>query len=91
MTLKSNKNEPAVVLEPVSSVRTALSDLYLEHLLQSKPKTDKVCCHLQCLFICVTFSCPRSWCYTSMFVSGEAERCFCFPTISLKIDPVVFL
>uniref|UniRef100_A0AAQ4RQV9 55 kDa erythrocyte membrane protein n=2 Tax=Gasterosteus aculeatus aculeatus TaxID=481459 RepID=A0AAQ4RQV9_GASAC len=41
MTLKSNKNEPAVVLEPVSSVRTALSDLYLEHLLQSKPKTDK--------------------------------------------------
>ncbi|KAM8897285.1 55 kDa erythrocyte membrane protein isoform 2-T2 [Spinachia spinachia] len=40
MTLKSNKNEPAVVLEPVNSVRTALSDLYLEHLLQSKPKTD---------------------------------------------------
>ncbi|XP_061596028.1 55 kDa erythrocyte membrane protein isoform X1 [Cololabis saira] len=42
MTLKSNKNEPAVVLEPVSSVRTALSDLYLEQLLQHKPKPDKV-------------------------------------------------
>ena len=42
MTLKSNKNEPAVILEPVSSVRTALSDLYLEQLLQNKPKSDKV-------------------------------------------------
>lgn len=42
MTLNSNKNEPAVVLESVSSVRTALSDLYLEQLLQNKPKTDKV-------------------------------------------------
>ncbi|KAM4726227.1 LOW QUALITY PROTEIN: 55 kDa erythrocyte membrane protein [Anableps anableps] len=42
MTLKSNKNEPALVLEPVNSVRTALSDLYLEQLLQNKPKSDKV-------------------------------------------------
>uniref|UniRef100_A0A4W6F5A7 55 kDa erythrocyte membrane protein n=1 Tax=Lates calcarifer TaxID=8187 RepID=A0A4W6F5A7_LATCA len=41
MTLKSNKNEPAVILESVSSVRTALSDLYLEQLLQNKPKSDK--------------------------------------------------
>ncbi|XP_037543975.1 55 kDa erythrocyte membrane protein isoform X1 [Nematolebias whitei] len=41
MTLKSNKNEPAVLLEPANSVRTALSDLYLEHLLQNKPKSDK--------------------------------------------------
>lgn len=41
MTLKSNKNEPAVILEPVNSVRTALSDLYLEQLLQNKPKSDK--------------------------------------------------
>ncbi|XP_061818030.1 55 kDa erythrocyte membrane protein isoform X2 [Nerophis lumbriciformis] len=42
MTLKSNKNEPAVILEPVNSVRTALSDLYLEQLIQNKPKSDKV-------------------------------------------------
>ncbi|TNN86845.1 erythrocyte membrane protein [Liparis tanakae] len=41
MTLKSNKNEPAVSLESVNSVRTALSDLYLEQLLQNKPKSDK--------------------------------------------------
>ncbi|XP_013871877.1 55 kDa erythrocyte membrane protein [Austrofundulus limnaeus] len=41
MTLKSNKNETAVLLEPLNSVRTALSDLYLEHLLQNKPKPDK--------------------------------------------------
>ncbi|XP_061818032.1 55 kDa erythrocyte membrane protein isoform X4 [Nerophis lumbriciformis] len=41
MTLKSNKNEPAVILEPVNSVRTALSDLYLEQLIQNKPKSDK--------------------------------------------------
>ncbi|KAA8587189.1 hypothetical protein FQN60_001025 [Etheostoma spectabile] len=41
MTLKSNKNEPAVILESVNSVRTALSDLYLEKLLQNKPKSDK--------------------------------------------------
>lgn len=47
MTLKSNKNEPALILESVNSVRTALSDLYLEQLLQNKPKSDKVtfsCC-----------------------------------------------
>lgn len=42
MTLKSNKNEPAVILDSVNSVRTALSDLYLEQLLQNKPKSDKV-------------------------------------------------
>lgn len=41
MTLKSNKNEPALILDSVNSVRTALSDLYLEQLLQNKP-TDKV-------------------------------------------------
>ncbi|KAM4620689.1 55 kDa erythrocyte membrane protein isoform 1-T1 [Polymixia lowei] len=41
MTLKSNKNEPAVTLEPINSVRTALSDLYLEQLLQNKPKSEK--------------------------------------------------
>ncbi|KAG7516242.1 55 kDa erythrocyte membrane protein [Solea senegalensis] len=41
MTLKSNKNEPAVVLDSVSSVRTALSDLYLEQLLQNKSKSEK--------------------------------------------------
>lgn len=42
MTLNSNKNEPAVILERVNSARTALSDLYLEQLLQNKPKPDKV-------------------------------------------------
>lgn len=42
MTLKSNKNDPTVTLESVNSVRTALSDLYLEQLLQNKPKSDKV-------------------------------------------------
>ncbi|XP_041933121.1 55 kDa erythrocyte membrane protein [Alosa sapidissima] len=41
MTLKSNKNEPAVIFEQVNSVRTALSDLYLEQLLQNKPRTEK--------------------------------------------------
>ncbi|XP_055799171.1 55 kDa erythrocyte membrane protein-like isoform X1 [Salvelinus fontinalis] len=41
MTLKSNKNEPAVILERVNSARTALSDLYLEQLLQNKPKPEK--------------------------------------------------
>lgn len=44
MTLKSNKNEPAATLESVNSVRTALSDLYLEQLIQNKPKSDKVPC-----------------------------------------------
>lgn len=47
MTLNSNKNEPAVILESVDGVRTALSDLYLEQLLQNKTKSDKVLC---CLF-----------------------------------------
>lgn len=42
MTLNCNKNEPAVTLERVNSARTALSDLYLEQLLQPKPKSEKV-------------------------------------------------
>ncbi|KAG7265813.1 hypothetical protein CRUP_004267 [Coryphaenoides rupestris] len=42
MTLNSNKTEAAVTLEPgVPGVRTALSDLYLEQLLQNRPKADK--------------------------------------------------
>ncbi|KAI4882499.1 hypothetical protein NFI96_018895 [Prochilodus magdalenae] len=41
MTLKSSKNEPAIILERVSGVRTALSDLYLEQLLHNKPRADK--------------------------------------------------
>lgn len=52
MTLKSNKNEPAVVLEPLNSVRTALSDLYLEQLLQNKPKSDKVGVVFTLFFLC---------------------------------------
>lgn len=42
MTLKYNKTEPVLIQEPVASIRTALSDLYLEQLLQNKPKVDKV-------------------------------------------------
>ncbi|KAK1167328.1 55 kDa erythrocyte membrane protein [Acipenser oxyrinchus oxyrinchus] len=42
MTLKSNKNEPAAVFERVNSAHTALSDLYLEQLLQNKTKPEKV-------------------------------------------------
>uniref|UniRef100_A0A8C5A1Y2 55 kDa erythrocyte membrane protein n=1 Tax=Gadus morhua TaxID=8049 RepID=A0A8C5A1Y2_GADMO len=38
MTLKSNKNEPTVTLEPIPGVRTALSDLYLEQLLHNRPE-----------------------------------------------------
>ncbi|RVE63596.1 hypothetical protein OJAV_G00137870 [Oryzias javanicus] len=41
MTLKYNKTEPVLIQEPVTSIRTALSDLYLEQLLQNKPKVDK--------------------------------------------------
>lgn len=41
MTLKSNKNEPAAVLDQVNSARSALSDLYLEQLLQNKPRAEK--------------------------------------------------
>ncbi|GAA6087751.1 55 kDa erythrocyte membrane protein, partial [Tachysurus ichikawai] len=40
MTLKSNKNEPAAVLDLVNT-RSALSDLYLEQLLLNKHKADK--------------------------------------------------
>lgn len=54
MTLKSNKNEPAATLESVNSVRTALSDLYLEQLIQNKPKSDKV----RCFFFLYTFFTP---------------------------------
>lgn len=62
MTLKSNKNEPAVILESVCSVRTALSDLYLEQLLQNKPKSDKVRSRFL-LFVWFFF-------YLSFFIGG---------------------
>ncbi|KAM6427219.1 55 kDa erythrocyte membrane protein [Liasis olivaceus] len=39
MTLKSERSR-----DSVSSMRTALSDLYLEHLLQSKPRAETVSC-----------------------------------------------
>ncbi|XP_028671925.1 55 kDa erythrocyte membrane protein [Erpetoichthys calabaricus] len=42
MTLKCDKKEPAAVFERVNSARTALSDLYLEQLLQNKAKPEKV-------------------------------------------------
>ncbi|KAM9333723.1 55 kDa erythrocyte membrane protein isoform 2-T2 [Pholidichthys leucotaenia] len=41
MTLRYNKTEPNFIPEPASSIRTALSDLYLEQLLHSKAKPDK--------------------------------------------------
>ncbi|XP_043913613.1 55 kDa erythrocyte membrane protein [Protopterus annectens] len=41
MTLNSNRNEPAAMFESVNSLRTVLSDLYLEQLLQ-KSKPDKL-------------------------------------------------
>lgn len=62
MTLKFNKNEPALILESVNSARTALSDLYLEQLLQNKPKSDKVLCRFY-LFFFFFFSLPPAfWC-----------------------------
>lgn len=64
MTLKSNKNEAAVILEPVNSVRTALSDLYLEQLLQHKPKSDKVICPVYLSFLLAPYSLMH------MFASG---------------------
>ncbi|KAJ1102428.1 hypothetical protein NDU88_007478, partial [Pleurodeles waltl] len=41
MTLKSSKKEPvSAALESVGTMRTVLSDLYLEHLLQSKGRPE---------------------------------------------------
>lgn len=88
MTLKSNKNEPAVILESVNSVRTALSDLYLEQLLQNKPKSDKV----RCRFFFLPLFAPQILVY--MFASGKQAMghmtVVCSSTRSLKIDLVVF-
>lgn len=81
MTLKSNKNEPAVTLESVNSVRTALSDLYLEQLIQNKPKSDKVRCLflLVIFFFCTFFSCPYSnilcACLLPGFSYAPLDRC----------------
>lgn len=81
MTLKSNKNEPAVTLESVNSVRTALSDLYLEQLIQNKPKSDKVrCLFLLVIFFFYTFfSCPYSnilcACLLPGFSDAPLDRC----------------
>uniref|UniRef100_A0A3Q2NYE3 55 kDa erythrocyte membrane protein n=1 Tax=Fundulus heteroclitus TaxID=8078 RepID=A0A3Q2NYE3_FUNHE len=71
MTLKSNKNEPALILEPVNSVRTALSDLYLEQLLQNKPKSDKV----RCLPYLLCHRPPKF--YLEMFTSGYSRFIGC--------------
>lgn len=91
MTLKSNKNEPAVTLESVNSVRTALSDLYLEQLIQNKPKSDKV----RCLFFLVIFLFTHSfraptaiYCLLACFRDSAMRHMtvVCFATRSLKID-----
>nr|XP_033801011.1 55 kDa erythrocyte membrane protein isoform X2 [Geotrypetes seraphini] len=42
MTLKSNKNETAAAFESMNSMRTALSDLYLEQLLQNRTKAETI-------------------------------------------------
>ncbi|XP_069068245.1 55 kDa erythrocyte membrane protein isoform X1 [Pleurodeles waltl] len=43
MTLKSSKKEPvSAALESVGTMRTVLSDLYLEHLLQSKGRPESI-------------------------------------------------
>ncbi|XP_069505078.1 55 kDa erythrocyte membrane protein [Ambystoma mexicanum] len=43
MTLKTTKKEPvSAALENVGTMRTVLSDLYLEHLLQSKGRPESV-------------------------------------------------
>lgn len=88
MTLKSNKNEPAVILESVNSVRTALSDLYLEQLLQHKPKSDKVGVVFKKNFPLP----PRFWCLLpgSREKRGGHMTVVCSSTRSLKIDPAVF-
>lgn len=86
--LKSNKNEPAVSLESANSVRTALSDLYLEQLLQNKPKSDKVWSRVfEPLFIYV-FTVDVLGVHVCF---REAEMghmtVVCSSTTSLKIDP----
>lgn len=97
MTLKSNKNEPAVILEPVSSVRTALSDLYLEQLLQNKPKSDKVRLSFFFSFYLFIFNAPttppQDFAVHVCFREAEMGHMtvVCSLTRSLKIDPVVFL
>lgn len=81
MTLKSNKNEPALILDSVNSVRTALSDLYLEQLLQNKP-TDKVTPFFFDLIWCAFFSVAD---FKALVCFREAEKghmtTFCFPLL----------
>lgn len=71
MTLKSNKNEPALTLESVNSVRTALSDLYLEQLLQNKSKSDKVTFSDVVFFFFYNYSFLLKRIFGRMFVCGE--------------------
>lgn len=94
MTLKSNKNEPAATLESVNSVRTALSDLYLEQLIQNKPKSDKVPClfpppsssstHFLCLWNNVHYAMYLLACFRDSAMRHMTV--VCFATGSLKID-----
>lgn len=78
MTLKSNKNEPTVTLEPTNSVRTALSDLYLEQLLQNKQKSEKVESNL--IFYYYYLPYPPLEILVYVFASGEAvdDHMTCF-------------
>lgn len=90
MTLKSNKNEPAVILESVNSVRTALSDLYLEQLLQNKPKSDKVRCRV---FFFTSF-CPPDFGVHVCFREardGAHDRCLFLGKISKNRPSCVFI
>lgn len=81
MTLKSNKNEPALILDSVNSMRTALSDLYLEQLLQNKPKSDKV------TFIIINF-CLSGFSGVCLFPrsrKGAHDHCLVLPPPKKKI------
>lgn len=93
MTLKSNKNEPAVILESVNSVRTALSDLYLEQLLQNKPKSEKV--GVLFTFIYLFFSLPPIfWCTACLLPGsrdGTHDRCLFHEQISKNRRSCLFI
>lgn len=94
MTLKSNKNDPTVTLESVNSVRTALSDLYLEQLLQNKPKSDKVRWSFLYIYTLLIYLDPSDFAVLICFReadTGTCDRCL-FPNKISKNRPVyVFL
>lgn len=90
MTLKSNKNDPTVTLESVNSARTALSDLYLEQLLQNKPKSDKVRWSFLYIYTLLIYLDPSDFAVLICFReadTGTCDRCL-FPNKISKNRPV---